>query len=95
METSSPAIEEVPETNLPLRIVVSEAGQTAALKALVAQGVPVLENPDAVTMERRLELAHRLARAIQPRGLSRDIEADACDDPAAEEDPFSWSEVDQ
>ncbi len=58
--------DEVAGARSPLRIVVSQAGQHAALKALVAQCVPVLQNPEAFTAERRNELARRLRRAICP-----------------------------
>ena len=84
MEASSPSLDAVPAASRPLKIVVSPTGQLAALKALVAQSVPVLQNPEAFTLERRIELAHRLARAIQPRGVIR--ESDDHEEPTSLED---------
>jgi len=96
MEVSSPGIDELPSANRPLKIIVSEAGQTAALKALVAQCVPVLRSPEAFSLERRRELAQRLTHAIQPRGFMEEMdECDACCEPAEEQDPFCWTEDDQ
>lgn len=64
MEPSSPSIDEIPAARTPLKIIVSEAGQRAALKALAAQCIPILQNPDAFTKQRRQELALRLTRAV-------------------------------
>jgi hypothetical protein len=90
MEASPPLLDAVPAASRPLKIVVSATGQLAALKALVAQSVPVLRNPEAFTVERRIELAHRLAKAIQPRGVIR--ESDDQEEPTSLEDPDPWLE---
>ncbi len=94
MEASSPPLDEVPGARTPLRIVVLQAGQNAALKALVAQSLPMLRHPEAFTVERRRELAQRLARAICPRCQSTEdpdmAEPDAEGEP--EYEPGSWLE---
>jgi len=93
MEASSPPLDEVPGARTPLRIVVSQAGQNAALKALIAQSLPMLRRPEAFTVERRRELAQRLARAICPR---QSTEEPDMAEPVAEEEqecePESWLE---
>jgi len=82
MEVSSPDIETVPAASLPLKIVVSEAGKQAALKALVAQSIPMLHSPEKFTQERRCELAQHLTRALQPSTNTTEVdELDSSDDP--------------
>ena len=88
MGLSSPSIDEEPATCKPLRIIVSEAGQAAALKALVAQCIPILHDPSAFSVERRQELAQRLTCAICPG--RRDEEP--ANEP--EYEPESWLEED-
>jgi hypothetical protein len=93
MEASVPLLEDVSGAQRPLRIVVSPAGHHAALRALVAQCVPVLQNPEAFTMERRRELAERLARAIQPCSGTKELQ-EACPDGGSmtAADPCRWIE---
>ena len=93
MKSSSPPLDAVPGVRMPLRIIVSRAGQHAALDALASQYVPMLQNPEAFTLERRIELAHRLARAIQPRGDIQERDATGLDsEPNSVDDPFRWVE---
>lgn len=90
MDVSSPPLDAVPAASQLLKILVSQSGQVVALKALVAQSVPVLQNPEAFTLERRIELAHRLAKAIQPHGVIQ--ESDDPEGPTSLEGSDAWLE---
>ena len=59
-------LDALPAADKPLRIVVSPAGQQAALKSLIGQCVPVLLNPRRFSTKRRRKLANQLMRAIAP-----------------------------
>jgi hypothetical protein len=94
MEVTSPAIDVVPAASQPLKIVVSPAGQFAALKALVAQCVPMLQNPEQFALQRRRELAQRLAQAICPCRDPQEPDAHDPEDLGSQDASDTWLEED-
>jgi len=93
MDASLSLLDTASGAEAPLRIVVSEAGQLAALKALVAQGIPMLQNPQHFPPKRRMELADRLSRAICARHGNGEPDAKEPDDGTDPQDePGLWLE---